>query len=120
MTMALITLAGAVGCLVRYALELATRHRHPTMRPWGTVAANALGCLIAGYVVYAVAGAVSPRWHDVLTTGFCGGLTTFSSAFAVPALLAREHHPKYAVALVVTTPLVCAATFAFGAFLPHP
>ena len=49
MTLFLISLVGAGGCLVRYLMEYAVRRHHPTNRPWATVAANALGCGIAGY-----------------------------------------------------------------------
>ena len=114
MNLFLVTVAGGVGCLVRYGIEMAVRHWHPTRRPWGTVGANALGCFIAAFVVYGLASSVSPEWRTILTSGFCGGLTTFSSAFAVPAVLARSSHVKDAVAIVVTTPLACAATFALA------
>jgi len=115
MNLFLVTVAGGVGSLVRYGIEMAVRHWHPTRRPWGTVGANALGCFIAAFVVYGLASSVSPEWRTILTSGFCGGLTTFSSAFAVPALLAKSSHVKYAVAIVVTTPLACAVAFALGA-----
>jgi len=115
MNLFLVTVAGGLGCLVRYGIELAVRHWHPTRRPWGTVGANALGCFIAAFVVYGLVSSLSPEWRTILTSGFCGGLTTFSSAFAVPALLAKSSHVKYAVAIVVITPLVCAVAFALGA-----
>ncbi len=119
MTLLLITVAGGIGCLVRYWIELVVRHAHPTQRPWGTVGANALGCFIAAFVVYGLARSITPQWHAILTSGFCGGLTTFSSAFAVPVLLSKAHHVKYAVTIVVATPLACAAAFALGASLPR-
>jgi hypothetical protein len=34
-------------------------------------------------------------------------------------LLQREHHWRYSVALVVTTPLLCAAAFVAGVSLAH-
>ncbi len=119
MSLLLVTLAGALGCLFRFLIEYAFRRHHPTIRPWGTVVANALGCFIAAYVVFNLSLTISPRWHDVLTTGFCGGLTTFSSAFAIPAILMKEHAKKYAIALVTTTPLACALAYALGAALPR-
>jgi CrcB protein len=115
MNLLLVTIAGGVGCLVRYGIEMAVRHWHPTRRPWGTVGANAVGCFIAALVVYGLASSLSPEWRTVLTSGFCGGLTTFSSAFAVPAILAKSTHVKYALVIVITTPLVCVVGFALGA-----
>jgi CrcB protein len=91
MTMVLVAMAGGIGCLVRYGIELAVRHRHPRQRPWGTVGANALGCFVAGFVVYGLTN-LTPEWRSVLTSGFCGGLTTFSSfsAEAVELLSDRD------------------------------
>jgi len=117
MTTVWITLAGALGCLVRFAAEYAARLRRPTIRPWATVAANTLGCLIAGWVAYRFTASADAHQRAILLTGFCGGLTTFSSAFAIPAIIAREHHRAYAISLVVATPLLCAAAYAVGAAL---
>jgi len=119
MILALVTMAGAVGCVVRYLFEYSLRRHHPALRPWATVGANVLGTAITGYVAYRCLAIGDAHLRSVLLTGFCGGLTTFSSAFAIPALLQREHHWKYSVALVVTTPLACAAAFVLGVSLAH-
>jgi CrcB protein len=119
MTLLLIALAGAAGCVVRFVSEYVVRRHHPTLRPWATVAANAVGSGIAGWAAYRLIGNGDLHLHEIVITGFCGGLTTFSSALAIPALLQREHHLGYSVALVVTTPLLCAGAFAVGMGLPH-
>ena len=119
MTLLLISIAGALGATLRFLMEYAVRRHHPTQRPWATVAANALGSLIAGYVVYRLTSVADTSLHQILLTGFCGGLTTFSSAFAIPALLQREHHWAYAAAIVVTTPLTCVVAFVVGMSLSH-
>ncbi len=118
-TLLLVTLAGAVGCVVRYLMEYNVRRHHPTLRPWATVAANAVGCAVAGWVAYRLVSPTDGHLHAILLTGFCGGLTTFSSAFAIPALLVKEHHWGFSVAIVVATPLLCGAFFAAGAGLAH-
>ncbi len=112
-----IAVAGGVGALVRFFAEYAVRRHHPALRPWATVGVNALGCLIAGWISYQTVSALATSLHEVLLTGFCGGLTTFSSAFAIPVLLQREHHWGYAAAVVIATPLLCALAFALGASL---
>ena len=119
MTLLLVTLAGAVGCVVRYLMEYGVRRHHPTLRPWATVAANALGCLIAGWAAYRLTSSLDDHLHSIVLTGFCGGLTTFSSAFAIPALLVKEHHWRYSAMIVVSTPLLCGIFFAAGAALAH-
>lgn len=119
MTLLLVSGAGAFGAVVRYAFEYAVRRHHPTSRPWATVGANALGCLVAGWAAYRLVAHADATWRDVVLTGFCGGLTTFSSALAIPAVLQREHHWGYAAALVITTPLACAGAFVLGMSLAH-
>ena len=119
MNLLLITLAGALGCVVRYLGEYALRRRHPTIRPWATVGANAVGCGIAGWAAYRLNSSLDVHVHAIVLTGFCGGLTTFSSAFAIPALLAKEHHWRYSASVVIATPVLCGAFFAAGAALGH-
>lgn len=119
MTLLLVSIAGAVGCVVRYISEYLVRRNHPTNRPWATVAANAVGTGIAGYTAYRLIGSTDAHTRTIILTGFCGGLTTFSSAFAVPAILQREHHWGYAAALVTTTPLLCSGMFVVGMSLAH-
>lgn len=55
-----------------------------TVFPWGTLAVNVAGCFLIGllYGVFdrlAPAGFVSPQLRLLLTVGFCGGFTTFST-----------------------------------------
>ena len=80
MTLLLIAVAGAAGCVVRFVSEYGVRRHHPTLRPWATVAANAVGSGIAGWAAYRLIGNSDLHLHEIVITGFCGGLTTFSSA----------------------------------------
>ena len=118
-TLLLVTLAGAVGCVLRYLMEYLVRRRSPSSRPWATVTANVLGSGIAGFVAYCFVNFSGVHLRSVLLTGFCGGLTTFSSAFAVPAVMHREHHWRYSLTLVLTTPLLCTGAFVLGTALAH-
>jgi CrcB protein len=119
MTLLLVVIAGALGCVVRYVAEYLVRRHHPTRRPWATVGANALGTAIAGWTAYRLLGAADAHARSVILTGFCGGLTTFSSAFAIPALLQREHHVGYSLTLVLATPALCGAAFLAGMSFAH-
>ena len=53
----------------------------PLSFPLGTFAVNILGCLIIGFLsgLHWPGGWMSPSMKLVLTTGFCGGFTTFST-----------------------------------------
>ncbi len=119
MNMLLIVVAGAVGCVVRYVAEYLVRRHHPTRRPWATVGSNVLGTAIAGFAAYRLVGVADLQIRNVVLTGFCGGLTTFSSAFAIPAILQREHHVGYSITLVLATPALCAFGFLAGMSLAH-
>jgi fluoride exporter len=119
MTTFLVCVFGALGGSLRWIFEYALRRRHPTQRPWATVAANALGCGVAGFVAYHLLSTADAQMRVIAITGFCGGLTTFSSAFAIPAILLKEHHWRYSLALVLTTPLLCAGFFLLGMSFAH-
>lgn len=49
--------------------------------PWGTLAVNVAGCFVIGLLYGLAAGGtqMSAQTRALLTTGFCGGLTTFST-----------------------------------------
>lgn len=50
--------------------------------PFGTMTVNVLGCLIIGFLSglnWNGGGLLSPSIKMLLTTGFCGGFTTFST-----------------------------------------
>ena len=71
--------AGAVGAVIRYALSRAYPVR-PGHLPGGILIVNVVGSLVAGAVIgLAERAAISDDVRLVLLTGFCGGLTTFST-----------------------------------------
>ena len=48
--------------------------------PLGTFLVNVVGCLIIGFVsALPLGGGLTPQTKLFLTTGFCGGFTTFST-----------------------------------------
>lgn len=83
-----------LGACLRYALGLALNPVFPTI-PLGTLAANLLGGLLMGLTMalFAQYQALSPAARLFATTGFLGGLTTFStfSAETITLLLRREY-----------------------------
>lgn len=60
--------------------------------PWGTFAVNILGCLLIGLFYGLDAGGqwISPRVRLALTTGFCGGFTTFSTFINEGSLMLKD------------------------------
>jgi fluoride exporter len=67
---------GALRFLItHYSSEITFHHGFP----YGTLAVNILGSFIVGYVLTWSADHSHDRWRLLMATGFCGGLTTFSS-----------------------------------------
>ena len=81
----------ALGACLRWGLGLALNGIQPAL-PLGTLAANLAGGLLAGAAMAWLVRhpELSPAWRLFLTTGFLGGLTTFSTFSAESlALLMR-------------------------------
>lgn len=66
--------------------------------PFGTMAVNVVGCLIIGFLSglnWREGGWMSPSAKLLLTTGFCGGFTTFSTFMNEGAGLMKEENYVY-------------------------
>jgi CrcB protein len=76
-----VALGGAVGSVARYVVGVAIQSRTGIDFPVGTLLANISGCLLLGFLIhYALATpAITPEVRALLTTGLCGGYTTFST-----------------------------------------
>lgn len=106
MTALLVALGAAVGAPLRYlAGTLLDRRLH-----WGTLVVNLVGSATLGALVGA---AVEGSAMALLGTGFCGGLTTYSS-FAVQA---AHGGPRRGTAYAVTTVTGCLAAATLGHLL---
>lgn len=75
-----ISLGASLGALLRWVLGLALNRYFPAIPP-GTLAANLIGGYIIGAAVafFATFSGLPPEWRLFVITGFCGGLTTFST-----------------------------------------
>jgi CrcB protein len=76
-----VALGGAVGSVIRYLVTFAVQGRTGLEFPVGTLLVNLSGCLVLGFLIhYALATpAITPEVRALLTTGLCGGYTTFST-----------------------------------------
>lgn len=77
----LVALGGGIGAVSRYTVSLWTADKFGTSFPYGTLIVNVAGCFIIGAFMTAVTEkfVANPYWRLLITTGFLGGLTTFSS-----------------------------------------
>lgn len=79
MNLLYVFVGGGVGSLLRYSFAL---YPLPFTNnfPWSTFFANIFACVVIGFVSYLyVRGDLNTSTRLLLATGFCGGLSTFST-----------------------------------------
>ena len=102
-----VALGGAAGSVLRYMIGLAAQARLNTLFPFSTLLINVTGSFVLAFVArYATdTSALSAEMTLLLTTGFCGGYTTFSAFSYETVRLLEEgawvHAASYVVASVV-------------------
>ena len=96
-----IAIGSALGALFRWQLGLRFNALFPTIPP-GTLLANLIGAYVIGLCMafFATYAAISPEWRLLLITGFCGGLTTFSTFSAEVVTLLQHGRLSWAVATI--------------------
>ena len=96
-----VAVGGMLGCLFRWFLAMFLNRYFPAIPP-GTLAANLIGCYIIGIAIafFTAYPAFAPEWRLFLTTGFCGGLTTFSTVSAEIVSLLQTGRLSWAFAAV--------------------
>ncbi|MBV9411981.1 MAG: fluoride efflux transporter CrcB [Acidimicrobiia bacterium] len=119
MTLAIaVGLAGAVGALARYLVDGAVQDRSTGPFPFGTLVVNVVGSLIlgflAGYVLSHVGGRTA---KTIIGTGFCGALTTWSTASWEGVRLAEEGAASTAVTFTLVNLVASFAAAAVGIVL---
>ena len=103
-----VAVGSAVGGASRFVLSSFIQQRAGTF-PVGTLIINITGSLILGFIMRYALGStsVSAETRALLTTGFCGGYTTFS-AFSLQTLdLARNGDWPRVAAYILASVLLC-------------
>lgn len=80
-TILLLAGAGALGSLSRYGLGGLVQRLVGSGFPYGTLVINVLGCLAIGFIMHIAlnSNVMSATTRVVITIGFLGAFTTFSS-----------------------------------------
>ena len=96
-----VALGSAAGGLLRWGLSAKLNTAFPVFPP-GTLVANLLGGYIVGFAIAYFSQAVSipAEWRLLIITGFCGGLTTFSTFSAEVVAMLNEEQWAMAGAIV--------------------
>lgn len=96
-----VALGAALGALLRWVLGMKFNSWFPTLPP-GTLIANVVGGYIIGVAIafFAQTPQLAPEWRLLIVTGFCGGLTTFSTFSAEVLHLLQQGRLLWASATV--------------------
>jgi CrcB protein len=96
-----IAVGASLGAWLRWLLGMNLNALFPTIPP-GTVVANMVGGYIIGLAIafLAASPSLSPEWRLLIITGFCGGLTTFSTFSAETVALIQEGRLLWALGSV--------------------
>ena len=96
-----VSIGSAAGALLRWQLGIRLNSLFPSVPP-GTLAANLIGGYIIGFAVawLAQAPGLAPEWRLFIITGFCGGLTTFSTFSAEVVSLLQEGQLGWAMSAI--------------------
>jgi CrcB protein len=109
-----IFVGAGLGGLARYAVGGWVQGVAGAGFPWGTLLVNVTGSLLLGFLLrYALATeAVSPEVRLLLTTGFCGGYTTFSTfSYETAALIEDGQYDRAALYVVLSVVASLVGTF---------
>ncbi|HXC37593.1 MAG TPA: fluoride efflux transporter CrcB [Burkholderiales bacterium] len=113
----LIVFAGAgVGGAMRHGMNELVSNLAGTRFPWGIMAINVSGSLLLGLFAgyFAFKGEASQHWRLFLTTGICGGYTTFSTFSLDTVLLWERGEATMAIVYVVASVLISIAALVLG------
>jgi CrcB protein len=109
-----VVIAGSIGAVLRY---LATRLVAADHFPTPVLLVNAIGSLAAGVLLaLSETAMIDPELSLVLLTGFCGGLTTFSTLSVESIQLIRDDRTRIAIASI-TANLVLGIGAALAGYL---
>ncbi len=93
-----VSLGAALGALLRWVLSVWLNASFPAIPP-GTLLSNLIGGYIIGIAIAVFATSTLPlEWRLFVITGFCGGLTTFSTFSAELVIQLQQGRALWAIA----------------------
>lgn len=93
-----VSLGAALGALLRWVLSVWLNASYPPIPP-GTLLSNLIGGYIVGIAIALFATSTLPlEWRLFVITGFCGGLTTFSTFSAELVIQLQQGRVLWAMA----------------------
>lgn len=110
-----ISVGAVLGALLRWVLGAKLNSLFPAVPP-GTLAANLIGGYVIGLALafFASFSTIAPEWRLFVITGFCGGLTTFSTFSAEVVTLLQQGRLTWAAGAVAVHVVGSVATTLAG------
>jgi CrcB protein len=109
-----VAIGSGIGGVVRLLLGNFIQQRAGSSFPLGTLVINITGSFILGFVIrYALATpSVTPEMRALLTTGFCGGYTTFSTySFETATLIEDGRYERASLYILLSVGVALLGTF---------
>lgn len=116
---AAVALGGALGSVCRHLMAKGVTAVAPVVLPFGTLAVNVLGSIVAGalYGLLVERWAADLQWRALLMTGFLGGFTTFSAFSLETVRLLETGRPLAAGSNIALNLVLCLAGCLLGLWL---
>lgn len=114
-----VAIGGALGAMGRYAVVTHLMPVYTGRFPLGTLTVNVFGSLLMGvfYILIVERGLLTPEWRTLITAGFFGAFTTFST-FALEAFTLWQHgQPQLALSYILISVIACVFAVAIGSQL---
>lgn len=108
-------IGGAIGSMLRYAITYWMQWYHLTAFPLATLLINTSGSFLLGFLLsfWVASNAPSGELRVMLTIGFCGGFTTFSTfSYDTVRLLQSGSYRDASLNVALNVGLSIAAVFA--------
>jgi CrcB protein len=115
----LLAVAGALGTLARYGIAGTAQRAFGGEFPWGTLAANLIGCFCAG-MFWSLAESrlsISGQTRTIVLMGFMGAFTTFSAFMLETGELLRDAQWSWALGNVAAQNVCGLVLFFAGLFI---
>ena len=104
-TVLIVFTGSGIGGVARFAVQSWIAGLDQFVFPLGTFIVNLTGCFLIGlfYALGERGSLLTPEWRIALTTGFCGGFTTFSTfAFENTNLLRTGDYTYFVLYIVLS------------------